>query len=141
TVRVSGSGQLAKLVELFGRHLARPASQLATRPVARIGRKQEAQRRPDPHAEHERTKTGALLAHSPASRSSGAATATGRGCACDWSGGRTNRSVTARVLVTRSCSKRKANVFSRSAAMAARTSAGKSHRRCLNGPIAFLRLL
>src|SRR2546429_151094 len=117
------------------------APQLGAGPPPRLGREQESQRRPDHHAEQKRPEARALLAHSPASRSSGAATATGRGCACDWSGGRTKRSVTARVLVTRSCSNRKANVFSRSAAMAARTSAGKSHRRRLNGPIAFLRLL
>src|SRR5205823_7559306 len=140
-VGVFGSGQRAQLVDLFGPELGNPARRLGARRRARLGCEQESQRRPDHHAEQERPEARALLAHSPASRSSGAATATGRGCACDWSGGRTKRSVTARVLVTRSCSNRKANVFSRSAAMAARTSAGKSHRRRLNGPIAFLRLL
>src|SRR3989442_1429548 len=81
------------------------------------------------------------LAHSPASRSSGAATATARGAACDCSGGLTWRSTTARVSATRSCSNRNANVRSRSAPIAPRTSSGRSHSRRLNGPIAFLRLL
>src|SRR5207245_2101769 len=62
------------------------------------------------------------LAHSPASRSSGAATATARGAACDASGGLTWRSTTARVSATRSCSNRNANVRSRSAPIASRTS-------------------
>src|SRR2546427_254094 len=80
-------------------------------------------------------------AHSPASRSSGAATATARGAACDWSGGFTWRSTMARVSATRSCSNRNANVPSRSAPIAPRASSGRSHSRRLNGPIAFLRLL
>src|SRR3989442_1734122 len=80
-------------------------------------------------------------AHPAASRSSGAATATARGTACDWSGGFTWRSTTARVSATRSCSNRNANVRSRSAAIAPRAPSGRSHSRRLNGPIAFLRLL
>src|SRR5207248_7753651 len=150
--RDAGGGRLVRFVlcgveqlaRLLGREVAQPAQlarQLSAGRLTRLGRDQKAEHRAQTQAQQEGPEPRAPLAHSPASRSSGAATATGRGWACDWSGGRTNRSVTARVLVTRSCSKRKANVFSRSAAMAALTSAGKSHRRCLNGPIAFLRLL
>src|SRR5690348_2659194 len=82
-----------------------------------------------------------VVAHSPASRSSGAATAAVRGAACESSGGFTNRSVAARVFPTFSCSKRNENVFSRSAPMARRTSAGRSQNFFLKGPIAFFRLL
>src|SRR5438874_7770234 len=42
---------------------------------------------PISQAQQKRPEPRAPLAHSPASRSSGAATATGRGCACDCSGG------------------------------------------------------
>src|SRR5256884_4483476 len=126
-------------------HDALPISQLARQlgagRLARLGREQEAEHRPQTQAQQKRPEPRAPLAHSPASRSSGAATATGRGWACDCSGGLTKRSVIARVPVTRSCSNRNAKFFSRSAAIAPRTSAGRSHMRRLNGPIAFLRLL
>src|SRR2546426_502278 len=77
----------------------------------------------------------------PAPGSPGAAPAAARGAACDCGGGLTWRSTTARVSATRSCSNRNANVRSRSAPIAPRTSSGRSHSRRLNGPIAFLRLL
>src|SRR5438874_3077273 len=121
--------------------VAQLARQLGAGRLARLGREQEAEHRPQTQAQQKRAEPRAPLAHSPASRSSGAATATGRGCACDCSGGLTKRSVIARVPVTRSCSNRNAKFFSRSAAIAPRTSAGRSHMRRLNGPIAFLRLL
>src|SRR6266513_46165 len=141
---VWGVEQLAQLARLLGREVAQPAQlarQLGAGRLARLGCEQEAEHRPQTQAQQERPEPRAPLAHSPASRSSGAATATGRGCACDCSGGLTKRSVIARVPVTRSCSNRNAKFFSRSAAIAPRTSAGRSHMRRLNGPIAFLRLL
>src|SRR2546430_6794010 len=141
---VWGVEQLAQLARLLGREVAQPAQlarQLGAGRVARLGCEQEAEHRPQTQAQQERPEPRAPLAHSPASRSSGAATATGRGCACDCSGGLTKRSVIARVPVTRSCSNRNAKFFSRSAAIAPWTSAGRSHMRRLDGPIAFLRLL
>src|SRR4029077_1701899 len=105
-------------------------------------REHEPRHRAKHDAEEKRAKASSTaLAHSPASASSGADTSAARGAACDTSFGLTYRSVAARVPFTRSCSNRKANVFSRSAPMAARTSDGRSQKRCLNGPIAFLRLL
>src|SRR5438093_10961343 len=85
-------GGLEQLARLLGREIAQPAQlvrQLGAGGLARLGREQEPEHGPQTQAQQERPERRALFAHSPASRSSGAATATGRGCAWDWSGGLT----------------------------------------------------
>src|SRR5256886_3426375 len=98
--RVVAFEQLPELVHLLARQLAQPAQparQLAAGRLA-LGSEQEAHHRPDPETEQEGPEPGAALVHSPASRSSGAATATARGSAWDCSGGRTKRSTTAQEI-------------------------------------------
>src|SRR2546429_3141807 len=102
-------------------HDALPISQLARQlgagRLARLGREQEAEHRPQTQAQQKRPEPRAPLAHSPASRSSGAATATGRGWGCDCSGGVAQRSGVGRGPPATGRSHRKAQVFSRSAAV------------------------
>src|SRR5207249_10919204 len=84
---IVGFEQLPELVHLLARQVpqaAQPARQLAAGRLA-LGREQEAHDRPDPETEQEGAEPGATLAHSPASRSSGAATATARGWAWECS--------------------------------------------------------
>src|SRR5207248_10308293 len=109
---------------------AQPARQLAAGRLA-LGSEQEAHHRPDPETEQEGPEPGAALAHSPASRSSGAATATARGSAWDCSGGRTKRSTTARASVPRRCSNRTATVLYKAADTPSRTEAERTHSRRL----------
>src|SRR2546429_8618742 len=102
-------------------HDALPISQLARQlgagRLARLGREQEAEHRPQTQAQQKRPEPRAPLAHSPASRSSGAATATGRGWGCDCSGGVAKGGGDAPVALGPSCSDKKAKFFSRSAAL------------------------
>src|SRR2546429_4570614 len=86
--------QLAQLARLLGREVAQPAQlarQFGAGRLARLGREQEAEHRPEAQTQQEGPEPRTPLAHSPASRSSGAATATGRGCAWDCSGGLARR--------------------------------------------------
>src|SRR2546425_1164159 len=85
-------GGLEQLARLLGREIAQPAQlvrQFGAGGFARLGREQEPEHGPQTQAQQEGPERRAPFAHSPASRSSGAATATGRGCAWDWSGGLT----------------------------------------------------
>src|SRR5882672_6128847 len=145
-VRIVGLEQPAHLVHLVLSRVAQVAkalAQFAAGVITGLGRKQEAHDRPDGDAKQKRPepRPRAAIAHSPASASSGAATRAARGAAWESRGGFTYLSVAWRVPCTRSCSNKKANVFSRSAPMAARTLSGRSQNRFLKGPIAFLRLL
>src|SRR5258705_248978 len=126
-------GELLQIAQALG-HLAPCAL------PAFGGCEDEPRHRAEHDAEQKGAESSTALAHSPASASSGADTSAARGAACDTSFGLTYRSVDARVPFTRSCSNRNANVFSRSAPIAARTSSGRSQNRRFKGPFAFFRL-
>src|SRR3989442_47179 len=89
-------GGLEQLARLLGREIAQPAQlvrQFGAGGFARLGREQEPEHGPQTQAQQEGPEPPAPFAHSPASRSSGSATATRRGCPWDWGGGLTSRPV------------------------------------------------